>query len=356
MKSNEIACFLVTKENGNVKIELIDCINVSCIEYINESNQAITKDETTLTSLLTLVTSDRTDLKEVSTITFLNGTNELGFLIIGAYNGSISISNFNLQMHTYHRDSNRKFFQIRNILRVGKIETINVYKIIENPEVIKILLVIKQLNTLSFLIIDFCIMKSFFSLSSKPLFYKICQKPDPNVEKPNFTTKSHSKIIKIELIEEEINVTNTIYKFWAIFENSVIKILKLKVNFNSETLLTESLEILDDFIINDTVQLKFDSCKISKETNDQFKMTRELFLSNDNSIIFQVNDYSKLELAARKITQLEINLYQINQHVDVIDKILPSPTEACDETNIKNLYQKGKFENPIKLTQNIMNA
>ena len=343
MKSNEIACFLISKESENVRIELIYLINTAEIEVLNEHDDDIIEDESSVETLISFMTSKRIDSKQVSTVTFLNATNKFGFLVLGFGNGSILISNINLQLHSYIKDFRPKFFQVKNILKLGKIESVDAYKIIETTESIQVLLVIKQLNTLTFVCVDFDNKKESFSVISKPLFHKICQNKNSKDDKQNFVIKSHSKIIKIELMDKIINKNNSVLKFWTVSENSVIRVIKLKVKFNIEKSTTEYLEIIGDHIINDSVQLKFDTNRISKDSNEQFKMTRELFMSNDNSIIFQINDYSKLELAVRKVTQLEINLYQINQHENIIEKILPTSTEPFNEIEMKSLYQKGKY-------------
>ncbi len=137
----------------------------------------------------------------------------------------------------------------------------------------------------------------------------------------NYIIKNHNKICDFR-INSDLEIL-----IW--FQNSNFKYLKLEIiNQNS-------INLIENQLINNSVELKFDTSLINKcKKNDYFKINRNLFLSSNNALIFQLNDFNKLELIERKITQIELNIYGIRPY----DKLITNIISTCSDLKKNDLF------------------
>lgn len=136
-------------------------------------------------------------------------------------------------------------------------------------------------------------------------------------------------------------------EYWLIFENNQIKHMRVDISPSDN-----QITIKDPVkLVNNTAQLKFDTSRSDSDAFE-FKMTRQLFFSNDNTLAFQVSDNSKLFLLERKVTQLELNLYNVKSQPQLIGSILPTTSDLIENNSSQDLNLSNKYN---KSNQKIIN-
>jgi hypothetical protein len=192
--------------------------------------------------------------------------------------------------------------------------------------------------------------ETFTTLSS--LNYEIDSTDDitNNQSTNNYIIKNHNKISDFRV--NSFNTLKSDLEILIWFQNSNFKYLKLEINDQND------LNLNDNRLINNSVDLKFDimapttTNKIKK--NDFFRVNRNLFLSSNNSLIFQLNDFSKLELIERKITQIELNIYGIRPYDQLVTNTISSKASSDLKTNdLIWLFKRQLYLNRDFYNQNI---
>jgi hypothetical protein len=351
LKSNEITCYLITENDDNLlELELVYILPMP--ELAENTNTD--DDEACAPNLLDFISTDiQQNSSRISCTEFWNKTPKYGLLAVGLQNGAIFLTSLDLQNLNFDKDNySQRYFKLKGVLNTGAIECIKIYEIVQNMNDLKLLVVAKRESSLVFSIVDYNSETNLFRQDEWDFtqFYNDCETQTADSH-TNFLIKTHYKLIKIKLINKKmVDMNKFVFEFWLIFENTYIKNLNVRISLNKSknVLVTDEFYLEEAQLINDSVQLKFDTGKKEYGIHAQFKMTRGLFFSNDDSLIFQINDYSKLELLERKITQLEINLYRVKPQEELILSLLPTSAEMIERANqgsldLKKFYFKGKL-------------
>jgi hypothetical protein len=228
---------------------------------------------------------------------------------------------------------------------LGTIEDIKAYKVTRTTTTVKLLLVGTRENALVFALIDYSLKTNQFTQSNQsPTFYNYNK--ETLTKKPNFLMQTLSKLIRLKLMSErKINENGqVVFEFWLIFENNCINHMDVTVSPSDN-----EISIGQVRLINDTVELKFNASaegkKVAESSSSEFKMTRQVFFSNDGSLVYQVSDYTKRELVDRKVTQLELNLYRIKCQAQLIEAMMPTSCGLIESGSNLDLCQFYKKSN-----------
>jgi len=313
LKSNKILGYIVSKDdNDNLQVELVYLLDMSA-KLVNEEQEA---DEANVSNLF-----DSIDCRQsfISAMTFWQ-TSECGVLATSFQGGAVFLTRIDL------KKSNEPLreiatYKLKNFNRFGTVETLQLQQIEHTNDLFKLLLIVKYETHIIFLVINYDLKQ--FSEGEPLFFYNQSHLP---TDQSNFLVQNHSKLISVNLMDQQ----KDLFEFWLVFENSLIKYLKIGWS------LQEGLTLLDEQVINQVNPLKFDT-EPPKCDNGLFKMTRHLTLSANKKLLFQVNEFVKQELVSRKPTHLELNLYSLKPYDDLLPRILPSSLKVVNKSKVIDL-------------------
>lgn len=342
LKSNEIIVFMVSRnELGKIQVELVYIIQMSKIE--SKLDEMGSEDEANVPSLLSITENSWAKSRQITSTCFWHDDDSTGVLAYASYNGDIYLTSLGLAEFNYKEPKiDHSYFKVENILNLGPIESIKMHKISRTDQSVKLLIFAVRESSLIFTIVEYNFNADQFIQSiNRPVFYNHNNDEGCSNKKPNFLIQTSSRLVRLKLMSEHIieQDNKSVLEFWLIFENNQIKHMRVDLSpSDNQITIKDPVKLL-----NDTAQLKFDTSRSGPDAFE-FKMTRQLFLSNNNTLAFQVSDNSKLVLLERKVTQLELNLYNIKSQPQLISSILPTTSDLIENNSIQDLNFSNKYK------------
>ena len=367
-KSNEIGVFLVHNHYNDFEIELVDCVDMR--KYLAEENKEV--DE-----LVNVDLTEELNQTQVSSISF-SSIESYGLLTIGLLNGSVVLTKISLnseRLLSFIDESTTKP-KITNEHKFIKLNNIRIYGKIQKTELVSLefmksassLLVIQTENRLIFDILVYDLKKDELKSNSdeKPLNYQLNENNyaeymrDSASNETNQIIKSFTRLIGFKIVtkqvrwkkEEDLNL-----EFLLMLENSFVEYLKLTLKVEHGAI---KLKLADKILVNDTTQVKFDTLQtyrnklvksesvdpqqhhLNELKSDQgsllFKTSKQMFLSTNGYLLFQIYDFSKSVLIQKKPPQFQINVYRIKPANDLTKNFLcTNKSEIKDNAQLVDL-------------------
>ncbi|CAF0974565.1 unnamed protein product [Brachionus calyciflorus] len=260
-KSNHIGIFYVY---SNFKLELFKMIDLT--DKIN----SIETDELVDTSLSKKLNFELSEIK----------LSDEGVLAIGLKDSRIFL---------YIFENESKFVCIQNVNLLGSIKKID-FCSFDNDNFV---LVVQTLNQIGFFLIN----KIDLEQKSQFLYELNESRYTELIVKPvkNYLTQGMFKFIDFKILNN--------LNFLLIFENSFIDLLEMKIDDNLKIILS------DQKVLNNCMDINFDA-KLSS-TFEPFKTSKNIFLSQNNYLLYQINDFTKSCLVQKKPANFQVNIYRL---------------------------------------------
>lgn len=258
----------------------------------NEKNDEY-EDESRVPNMLT--DSDEPQYKstqKISSISFFQSS-EHGILSVGLTNGEIQLIKLNLK-YCKARSAfvcQEKIFIKRSLFLLDEIERIQLIEINSIKKTSRYLLIAKKEHTIDFFMITY--ENESFQIEKTFSKYHVNACDDQN-NTHNFTNnhiiKNPNKIVdfKVNNIQKHSNELFQVeLLIW--FENSNIKFIKIEIKIDKNS---KSMKTIENSLINNSVEISFNLTQLVKNRNNEcFKVTRNIFVSSNNSLIIQLNEF-----------------------------------------------------------------
>jgi hypothetical protein len=325
-KSNQIAVFLVykSKMTEDLSIKLYDIINANDkinVEISNSQDEFMNVDlnRTTSNTFITCL-NFWSPLKKVDESFY-------GLLEIGTQNGLVLVTKIGLSsqkiVDLIHDKANKidiseikkDFFTFNSIIsRSGEIISLDLILQDQKEHVNKFLLLLQKENFLKFMLVTHD-SKANELIEVENSSLNVDLKQAKGFSESNNVIKNYFKLISVKLIEtRKLKETVVQLEFLLTYENSLIESFRLKIEENKLTKIEPSYELL---------KLKANiSSEFKQESNDLLRMTQQMFLSSNNSILYQIDYFPQAMLVLKRSPQLQINVYRMKPFQKILNSFL----------------------------------
>ena len=340
-KSNQIGVFLLYKSRTTNKlvIKLYDLINVN--EKINQENSSL-QDE--------FIIVDLSKASSNTLITCLNfwsdASNEsepsYGLLEIGTSSGTILLARLSLNSKRIARlvDDANKETEMEltatedNLVSIqsksGKIFSLDLIQLSQNETFRSFLFVIRKENNLKFKILTYDFAKNEMSENGS---LSVHLKENIDSTDTNFVIKNLFKLSNFKMIEtRRLNESTFLFGFLLTYENSKLENFCLKIqkeNASNYTLSQIDLPETQRFF-----KLKTSVATESKQgANDLLRVTQHSFLSSNNYIFYQINDFPQSMLVFKKSPQFQINVYRLKPSEKLVKQFMQNDRSRFNQNS-----------------------